>query len=1058
MALTNLSQITTSGISTLADINLNNLTGVAATFTGNVTIGGTLTYDDVTNIDSVGLITARSGIRVLTGTATTALVVEGNSRITGILTVGTSSLTLNGSTNVVKVGTALTLGHTQGLQFHTQNLHSQGFEINNVNATGIITATTFIGNLTGTASNASGATGDFSIADKIVHTGNTNTAIRFPAADTVTVETGGAENARFTSGSITFKAPDGGNRYLFGEMGNSANAELSLYNSSDAQKVRISAGQATFFTGGNVGIGTNAPLSALHVKGPAGEVSARFTDAVNATVFVSHPSSGKSKIADAGGNYGFEFDTASVNIISGGSEKFRINSSGKVGIGTAAPQRILHAYESTSNNLLFLESGDLNVDIVQADTAGSTRLRSTSGAFKFYTNGASSSSSAVDSVEKFSITSAGAILAGESSASQGRFSFHNAGSSGGNSASTNNMGLSVRNDAGPSIVDLTGTDNFTARLHNGAYAGTGVSNPQGTITKLLFHGATHNGWNAHAAMCMDVQGTSGGRGDLVFLTGGNGSDLNQRLRIASDGKIAIGGNYGDTSAFGRQVLISGTLGLNNDSGNVGMGFHRGTSNTYGYIGTGAWAVTGLNDDDFGISSGATGDLAFATGASGYSVKMKITNAGNVGINDTAPSEKLNVGGNIMLEGGDQFMYLTNVGTGNAGIYVRGNTSGSFLRSHSTGIFTWEVTGSEKMRLKSNGHLGIGNADPTQARLVAQTASGMSIAAIKDNTGASISLGGVTQPRVLLEAGASASEFKLYTASGSSYSSAGWNQRLTMGSTGQLTVSNTVSSNDAAVNILKSSGDNSDKAILRIGYDAAACFEAYRIRNDANIYMGATQAGADINISTKPSGTSSSAVALTINDGGVTNPRRFATGAMHVSMAYRPHQLGYMGDYFPYGCNAVFYLAQTSTGNAGYSSHMFSWYDSGHWGQYGKFVLFCQEAAYIGGFAQRYLQGTTVNTILSGGQGGSVSTTQTQTGSGTHAGQNVYRYDCTVSHSGTYRTMRWYLGVLAGCSLGVTGSGKTQAEANTYCNSNGGMLHLFGVSDSNLTMAPNYRTW
>ena len=35
----------------------------AATFTGNVTIGGTLTYEDVTNVDSVGVITARSGIQ-----------------------------------------------------------------------------------------------------------------------------------------------------------------------------------------------------------------------------------------------------------------------------------------------------------------------------------------------------------------------------------------------------------------------------------------------------------------------------------------------------------------------------------------------------------------------------------------------------------------------------------------------------------------------------------------------------------------------------------------------------------------------------------------------------------------------------------------------------------------------------------------------------------------------------------------------------------------------------------------------------------------------------------
>ena len=44
-----------------------NVTGVAATFTGNVSIGGTLTYEDVTNIDSVGIVTDRTGIKVLAG-------------------------------------------------------------------------------------------------------------------------------------------------------------------------------------------------------------------------------------------------------------------------------------------------------------------------------------------------------------------------------------------------------------------------------------------------------------------------------------------------------------------------------------------------------------------------------------------------------------------------------------------------------------------------------------------------------------------------------------------------------------------------------------------------------------------------------------------------------------------------------------------------------------------------------------------------------------------------------------------------------------------------------
>ena len=75
------------------------------------------------------------------GASGTSLQVNGDARVTGILSIGQGTISLDGSNNLVNVGTALTLGHTQGLQFHTQNLHAQGFEINNVNASGIITAT-----------------------------------------------------------------------------------------------------------------------------------------------------------------------------------------------------------------------------------------------------------------------------------------------------------------------------------------------------------------------------------------------------------------------------------------------------------------------------------------------------------------------------------------------------------------------------------------------------------------------------------------------------------------------------------------------------------------------------------------------------------------------------------------------------------------------------------------------------------------------------------------------------------------------------------------------------
>lgn len=67
------------------------ITATSGSFTGNVSVGGTLTYEDVTNIDSVGIITAQQGIRVGAGqsigstTATENVVYYGDgSKLTGV--------------------------------------------------------------------------------------------------------------------------------------------------------------------------------------------------------------------------------------------------------------------------------------------------------------------------------------------------------------------------------------------------------------------------------------------------------------------------------------------------------------------------------------------------------------------------------------------------------------------------------------------------------------------------------------------------------------------------------------------------------------------------------------------------------------------------------------------------------------------------------------------------------------------------------------------------------------------------------------------------------------
>ncbi len=93
---------TAAGLTGTPNITVGSVTASTGSFSGNVTVGGTLTYEDVTNIDSVGLITARSGVSVTGGD--------------------------------IKVGSAVTISQ------------------DNIFTTGIVTATTFVGNVTGNAS------------------------------------------------------------------------------------------------------------------------------------------------------------------------------------------------------------------------------------------------------------------------------------------------------------------------------------------------------------------------------------------------------------------------------------------------------------------------------------------------------------------------------------------------------------------------------------------------------------------------------------------------------------------------------------------------------------------------------------------------------------------------------------------------------------------------------------------------------------------------------------------------------------------------------------------
>ena len=89
--------VNAQGLTGSPNIIVGTVSGTTGTFSGNVSVGGTLTYDDVTNIDSVGLITARSGINVLAGVSTFAAQIEANggTKITGSQTSNISAMGAN---------------------------------------------------------------------------------------------------------------------------------------------------------------------------------------------------------------------------------------------------------------------------------------------------------------------------------------------------------------------------------------------------------------------------------------------------------------------------------------------------------------------------------------------------------------------------------------------------------------------------------------------------------------------------------------------------------------------------------------------------------------------------------------------------------------------------------------------------------------------------------------------------------------------------------------------------------------------------------------------------
>ena len=210
-------------------VTATSFSGTTGTFSGNVSIGGTLTYEDVTNIDSVGLITARSGVITPNVDVDDFISVGSNIHLgnAGIVTAtsyrgdgsqltGITGTTINNNADnrvITGSGTANTLEGEANLTFDGTNLKNIGsgyrqLYLGSTNAGGV--AIVLDGD-----SNGDGSGGDYASIEHDT-TGNLHIRTDSPASNTsMAFSTNGSIKALFDGANGHFR-PAANNTYDLG--------------------------------------------------------------------------------------------------------------------------------------------------------------------------------------------------------------------------------------------------------------------------------------------------------------------------------------------------------------------------------------------------------------------------------------------------------------------------------------------------------------------------------------------------------------------------------------------------------------------------------------------------------------------------------------------------------------------------------------------------------------------------------------------------------------------------------------------------------------------------
>jgi hypothetical protein len=237
-----------------------------------------------------------------------------------------------------------------------------------------ITSTGNVGIGTSSPATSRDVNGNVTITDKIIHSGDTNTSIRFPAADAFAVETNGAERIRVTS------------------TGN-----VGIGTSSPTQPLQVVRSGATPATVYIQNITGDANLLLHSANTGANTVFFGDTDLFNVG-FIQYTHSTDTMLFRSAGDIRLQTD--------GANERVRITSAGSVGIGTSSPSFLLEVISDASFHGVAVGRGAGNissntavgVSALSSNTTGTVCLAVGTRALRDNTTGAANTAVGADTL------------------------------------------------------------------------------------------------------------------------------------------------------------------------------------------------------------------------------------------------------------------------------------------------------------------------------------------------------------------------------------------------------------------------------------------------------------------------------------------------------------------------------------------------------------------------------------------------------------------------------------------------------------------------------------